>query len=126
MNRDLKIIVVEDDPLYQAVYVDAISPLQCHLSFCYTISLAVELSVLINPDVIVVDLGLPDGDGTEAITNIRQKLSKNPPFVVVVTGSENPDRHQAALEAGANKVMVKPIDAEGLQNVLRSVSEPSL
>ena len=120
--KDLELIIVEDDPIYQGIYIEAIHGAKAHLTFCGTVSLAVSLCSLITPDVIIVDLGLPDGDGVEAIQKIRENDESASAYVIVATGSTNSDEHQRALDAGANKVLVKPIDSEDLQSTLQALS----
>lgn len=120
---DLEMIIVEDDPLYQSIYVDALRGFGAHLTFCNSVQLAASLFELISPDVIIVDLGLPDGDGVDAIARVRDNSDPHKPYIVVVTSSDDAHRHQQALNAGASKVLIKPIDAEEFQTVLRSLSE---
>ena len=70
--KDLELIIVEDNPIDQSAYIEAIQGANAHLTFCSTVSLVVSLSSLLTPDMIIVDLGLPDGVGVEAIQEIRK------------------------------------------------------
>ncbi len=54
-------------------------------------------------DVAVVDLGLPDGDGTDLISQMRSTEPYVP--VLVLTLSRDPARHAQALDAGAERVL---------------------
>lgn len=120
--RDLQLVVVEDDPVYQEYYLGALQPLRCHLSFCHTLSLAVSLSEFVLPDAIIVDLFLPDGDGVKAITEILDQISAKVPYIIVVTGSTDEALHQRALKAGANKILVKPISESELISTLEMLA----
>lgn len=119
--RDLELIVVEDDPMAQTIYIDALSGTGCHASFCGTVSSALNLASTTNPDVIIMDLGLPDGSGIEAIKRITAAgLCSN---ILVATASQKTSEHQAAMDAGADVVLVKPIDQDELHRRIVSLSQ---
>ena len=62
------------------------------------------------PSVVLVDLGLPDGSGTELIA----ELSQASPRIDAVLGiSGDPDREEEAINAGADGFLTKPIDCLG-------------
>lgn len=118
--RDLELIVVEDDPMAQTIYIDALTGTGCHASFCSTVSSALNLASTINPDVIIMDLGLPDGSGVDAIKRITSAgLCSN---ILVATASQKIAEHQAAMDAGADLVLVKPIDQDELHRRILSFS----
>ena len=120
--RDIELIIVEDDPIYQGIYAESIRGIDVHMSFCGTVSLAVSLFSLITPDAIIVDLGLPDGDGVDAIKEIINSSVAVAPYIIVATSSTDASHHQRAIEAGANKVMVKPIDDQALKETLLALA----
>jgi CheY-like chemotaxis protein len=60
------------------------------------------------PDIVIVDLGLPDGDGADLI---RRLAWRRWPGLVVLGTSGNPAGHKAALAAGAAGFLPKPIDS---------------
>lgn len=119
--REIGLIVVEDDPIQQGIYLECFRGLDLQISFCNTVSLAVGLSSLMAADAIIVDLGLPDGDGVEAIKEIIKQSDEPAPHIVVVTGSTNKSEHQRALDAGADSVLVKPISEDQIKGALRTV-----
>jgi len=69
-----------------------------------------------NPDVILLDLGLPDGDGIDVTRQIRQ-WSRTPIIVISARGQEQ-DK-VAALDAGADDYLTKPFGVEELLARLR-------
>lgn len=73
------------------------------------------------PDVILLDLGLPDVDGTQVIELIRhdEKLKQTPIIVMTAQGIEEA-RHAVSL--GANKFLLKPIELDKLLHAIPSIS----
>ena len=71
-------------------------------------------------DVLVLDLGLPDGDGIELLEETRRKTSAAVP-VIVVTARDALDERVRGLNAGADDYIVKPFDLVELEARLRAV-----
>lgn len=69
-----------------------------------------------NPDVILLDLGLPDIDGVEVIRRIRSW--SNVPIIVISARSEDSDKIEA-LDTGADDYLTKPFSVEELLARLR-------
>ena len=69
-----------------------------------------------NPDIILLDLGLPDMDGIEVIKNVRSW--SNTPIIVISARSEDEDKIEA-LDAGADDYLTKPFSVEELLARLR-------
>jgi two-component system, OmpR family, KDP operon response regulator KdpE len=70
-----------------------------------------------NPDIILLDLGLPDGDGKELIKTIRSLLSIP---IIVVSARSDEDEIIAALDAGADDYVTKPFSTNELLARVRS------
>ena len=71
-----------------------------------------------NPDVVLLDLGLPDMDGVDVIRKIR--TWSNLPIIVISARSEDTDKIDA-LDAGADDYLTKPFSVEELLARLRVV-----
>ena len=69
-----------------------------------------------NPDVVLLDLGLPDMDGVQVIRSIRSW--SNLPIIVISARSEDRDKIEA-LDAGADDYLTKPFSVEELLARLR-------
>jgi two-component system KDP operon response regulator KdpE len=76
----------------------------------------VELVGKLAPDIIILDLGLPDIDGMDAIRRLREW--SNTPIVVLSVRSD-PQEKVAALDAGANDYVTKPFNITELMARLR-------
>ena len=79
---------------------------------------ALALAGSFHPEVILLDLGLPDMDGHEVARRLREQEAR-PVLLIALTGySSEQDRHEAK-EAGFDHYLVKPADPEVLQELLR-------
>ena len=79
---------------------------------------ALKIARLGNPDLILMDIGLPEFDGLETMRRIRQieRLEETP--IVVVSAFSGPAYHQAATQAGADYFIAKPMDFDKLEALL--------
>ena len=115
MNKTL-ILVVED---YKPVQNLMITTLKAH-DYRYLTAMNGETAILEasshNPDIILLDLGLPDMDGMEVIKKIR--TWSNVPIIVLSARSEDTDKVEA-LDAGADDYLTKPFSVEELLARLR-------
>jgi|SRR5579883_1972545 len=86
---------------------------------------AVAAAKTTRPQVVLLDLGLPDTDGHDVLCRLREL--PDPPAVVVVSGHADPKRQQAAIEAGAAGYLVKPADPDALVALVRQLctAEPA-
>jgi CheY-like chemotaxis protein/two-component sensor histidine kinase len=79
---------------------------------------AVEAAVRLQPDIVLLDLGMPKLDGYEAGRQIRQLLAQRPPLLVALTGWGLDDARRRTRQAGFNAHLVKPIDYAALHELL--------
>lgn len=115
MNKTL-ILVVEDDKTVQNLMV---TTLKAH-DYRYLTAINGETAILEasshNPDIILLDLGLPDIDGIEVIRKIR--TWSNVPIIIISARTEDTDKVEA-LDAGADDYLTKPFSVEELLARLR-------
>ena len=74
----------------------------------------------LNPDVVLMDLGLPQMNGIEAVIKIRE-FSKNIK-IIILTSHDRQEEVVAALSSGANAYCLKDIDPDKLADVIRDVN----
>jgi len=85
---------------------------------------AVELAVQLEPDVVLIDIGLPGIDGYEVARQIRSKLRDRSRLIALSGYGQQKDRHQA-FEAGFDEHLLKPVDPKRLLAVLVEPRAPA-
>ena len=83
-----------------------------------TAEAGIELACELRPDVVLMDIGLPDRDGIAATKDIMQLAPTN---VIIVTAYGD-HRVQQALDAGARVVLAKPVLEEQLSQAIEAVT----
>ena len=116
MNKPL-ILVVEDDTPVRNLMVTALKTNDYRYLVAPDGRSAVMEASSHNPDMVLLDLGLPDMDGVEVIGTIRSW--SNMPIIVISARSEDSDKIMA-LDAGADDYLTKPLSVEELLARLRA------
>ncbi len=112
------ILVIDDDPALLRVMRIALTARGYDVLLATNGSQGISEAALHDPDVVVLDLGLPDLDGVEVCRRIRE-WSAVPVIVLSADGTEH--RKVDALDAGADDYMTKPFGMDELQARLRVV-----
>jgi CheY-like chemotaxis protein len=79
---------------------------------------AVESAATESPDIILMDLSLPQLDGLAATRRIRAREGARKVPIVAVSAHDSADFHAEALAAGCNEYVTKPIDFDQLVHLL--------
>lgn len=116
MSKPL-ILVVEDDKAVRSLITTTLDTQNYRFRSASTGADAVLEAVSHNPDILLLDLGLPDMDGIEIIRKVR--TWSNMPIIVVSARSEDTDKIDA-LDAGADDYLTKPFSVEELLARLRA------
>jgi DNA-binding response OmpR family regulator len=115
----MRVLLIEDDPAVAAGIVDALTGAGHEVRHEGTGSAGLETARAETPDLVVLDLGLPDMDGTDVCRGIR--MFSTVPIIVVSARSEEIDR-VLALEMGADDFLVKPFGIRELIARIRAVT----
>ena len=110
MNK-LTILVVEDDSSVRNLMTTTLRTHDYNFLTAPNAQSAMMAASTYNPDIVLLDLGLPDLDGVEVIRNIRSW--SNLPIIVISARSEDSDKI-GALDAGADDYLTKPFSVEEL------------
>lgn len=104
-----KVLIVEDDPAISNLIRTTLDTQNYQYHTAKNGSSAILDAVSYNPDVIILDLGLPDMDGVDIIKKVRSW--SNLPIIVVSARSEDQDKVDA-LDAGADDYLTKPFSVD--------------
>jgi CheY-like chemotaxis protein len=84
---------------------------------------ALDLARANDPDIALVDIGLPGIDGYEIARRVRARDARRP-ILIALTGYGQPEDRQRATEAGFDDVLVKPVDPTALASLLATLEIP--
>jgi DNA-binding response OmpR family regulator len=113
-----QLLLVEDDPEIRRALIRALTELGHAVTSSGTGLAALQQVLDHRPDLVVLDLGLPDVDGTELLRMLRS-VSDVP--VVVATARDDEDAIVQALDRGADDYVIKPFGAAQLDARIRAV-----
>ncbi|MFG2556581.1 response regulator [Streptomyces sp. NPDC048581] len=112
-----RVLVVEDDPQLVRALVINMQARRYGVDAAPDGATALRLAAARQPDVVMLDLGLPDMDGVDVIKALRG-WSRMP--IVVLSARQASDEKVAALDAGADDYVTKPFSMDELMARLRA------
>lgn len=105
MSEPIRFVVIEDEVPIQRFLRASLGPEEAEFMEALTAETGIRLVAQRNPDLVLLDLGLPDLDGIEVIRRIREWSSV--PIIVLSARGQERDKI-AALDAGADDYLTKP------------------
>ena len=117
-KNNLRVLVVDDERAIRDFLRTSLSSYGYHVFEAATGKEALDKAVEVHPDVVILDLGLPDIDGIDVIARIRKRSKM--PIIILSVRDEAPEKI-AALDAGADDYLTKPFSTEELLARLRAV-----
>ena len=112
-----RILVVDDEPSICWAFREFLTEDGHRVETASTVAEALRSAEDIRPDVVVLDVRLPDVDGLSALPSIRERAGGAP--VVVMTAFGDLETAVRAVEAGAFDYLVKPFDLDRAAQVVR-------
>lgn len=107
-----KILIIEDNQDFMNIATQMLSEYECYKS--YTAHNGLELFKKHSPDVVFLDISLPDGSGHEVLLEIKN-IDKDA-FIVMLTGSQLKKDVLSSIEKGASDYIIKPFSRSKLKN----------
>lgn len=131
MSADVAVLVVEDDLSLQRSLIVTLKAAGYAARGAGTLKEAARLRAHLRPALILLDLGLPDGDGLGFIAEVRRDGSTP---LVVLTARDHEALKVAALDAGADDYVTKPFGVDellarlraALRHAVQSLGSPAL
>ncbi len=116
IDTKTKILIVEDDEVSRFYFKQILSRHYTKLFFAATGEQALKLYIDESPDIVLIDIGLPDINGLEIVKRIREKdLGVK---IIVQTAYAMTDDKEKAFHAGCNDFITKPVEINLLLNKL--------
>lgn len=117
MNGQSKVLIVEDDAHIRRLLRGALQRAGHAVAEGATAREGLSLVDIEKPDVVLLDLGLPDRDGLELVPLIKSRSSAT---LLVVSAREDTAEKVAALDLGADDYITKPFDTDELLARIRT------
>ncbi|HTC21567.1 MAG TPA: sigma-54 dependent transcriptional regulator [bacterium] len=115
----MRILIIDDEVAISKIVTKFLEQAQHEVFSAATALEGLEKNGILKPDLILLDLHLPDMDGIQILSKLNEAVS--PPSVVVITGEGSVDTAVTAMKMGAEDYLEKPIDMEKLKLVARKI-----
>src|SRR5262245_55825863 len=115
----MRILLLEDHDRLARAIVDALKEFGFGIDAFGTAEDGIGATKSLDYDAIIVDLGLPDRDGLDVVSEIRSRSPTTP--ILVLTARESVDDRVAGLDRGADDYLTKPFAMKELAARLRAL-----
>jgi two-component system chemotaxis response regulator CheY len=109
VDRDRRVLVVDDDDSIRVAFVETLRDAGYDVAEAWSTTQAMRLLLSYRPDVVVLDLVLPDGHGIEIGRAMRAIVTTARTCVVAVTSSASSVSLVDPSSFGAAKILIKPV-----------------
>ena len=109
--------MIDDNLDYLRSMVQLLRDMGHYANFAINATAALSVARRFRPDTILIDVGLPDGDGRLLAAQLRSEPGLGDARIVCVTGRVNEDPKRS-LDSGFDGHYVKPLDSSTLQRLL--------
>lgn len=110
----MKILLIDDEPMYYKQLLPATKKADYDLQYARSGTEGLASISALNPDLLIIDLRLPDLDGFEIISRLRRDPHYAHIPVMIITGKDDLKNKLRAFEMGADDFLVKPFEPEEL------------
>ncbi len=115
-----RVLIVDDNVVAAKLLSEITSRWDNEVYVAYTGESALEMANAYQPNVVLLDIGLPDITGYEVAQQLRRQPEFSRTLLVAVTGYGQEEDRRRSREAGFNHHLVKPVSPELLHDVLAS------
>lgn len=122
-NFDMDVLVIEDDPSVRTLVKAVLEHNGNNVAQAENASDGRELATSNEYDIIILDLGLPDGDGYEIAKHIRDQDITTP--ILVLSAEHETDVKIKCLKVGADDYLTKPFNTEELMARIEAITRRS-
>jgi len=112
------ILLIDDEKSYAKVIKEAIETNGVEVLLAHNAMDALNLFQQVTPDLILLDVMMPEVDGLSLLRWIREHSENENLPIHVVSAKTQPDDRRAAMEAGANGFLGKPFTVDEMREVI--------
>lgn len=126
-GRAVRALIVEDTRDLAVILQKALTIINVESHIAMSGQAAVEAFYTVDPDILVLDIGLPDVNGwrvLDEIKRIRNEGSLSRPHVIVITAFGDPANRLMGKLQGIDAYLLKPFTPRELQHTVRTVLAP--
>ena len=117
MTQSPRILIVDDEPMIRDLLSQALQIMGHSVETCSSGRKALEILEAEGFDLVMLDVGLPDITGFEAMASIKANSPQTP--VILISGDAADQSKAKALAKGASAYVVKPIRLEDLTDTIQ-------
>lgn len=118
----IRALVVDDHVDVASTTCELLQMLGCKTAAAFGGITGARLAELFRPDIVFLDLGMPDLDGEAALTRIREAGRVDALFVCM-TGRDDPALRERSIQAGFDHFLTKPVEPEVFERLVNQVRE---
>lgn len=122
-NVSLKVLIVDDNTDAANALTEVLKAMGCTTKTAYNGEMAINMAEELDPDIILMDLGMPIMSGYETCRRMRQAPWGKHLFIAALTGWGQDTDKQKSTEAGFDEHFIKPIKIEQLETLLSDRSD---
>lgn len=122
MDKEAMVLCIEDNPANMKLISQVMATHLPQLSFlsAYSGSGGLELAKIFKPDIILLDINLPDMNGNEVLAVLQAHEATRDIPVLAVSADATPANIEAALAAGFRHYLTKPLDVKEFVHVVKT------
>ena len=107
-----RVLIIDDDSMFNEMLSLKVRQLRHEVATSLTLEQGLKKACELKPDVVYLDVRMPDGNGLDILPKIREVSSS--PEVIIITGAGDPDGAELAVENGAWDYIEKPSSIEAM------------